>query len=183
MGDMPRRSFLQAALAVFPLTVIGQSSGPHAADSAVHVEAGADRFNEHLKLAGANLFACKVATRDTDGGLYIFEQTHLRKGGPPLHLHHAQEEWFYVIAGEYIAEVGKERFRLHPGDSLLAPREIPHAFARVGENAGKMIVAFEPAGQMEAFFHESAKLPDFPASPDLFRAHGMEVVGPPLSVE
>ena len=34
------------------------------------------------------------------------EQTSSKKGGPPRHLHHNEDEWFYVIEGEYITEIG-----------------------------------------------------------------------------
>lgn len=39
----------------------------------------------------------KVSTLDTNGGLFIIENTDELKGGPPRHFHHEQEEWFYVI--------------------------------------------------------------------------------------
>jgi hypothetical protein len=48
-----------------------------------------------------------------------------------------------------------------------------------------MLIAYQPAGEMEAFFLEMSRLTGMP-SPDeiqrIFRAHGMEVVGPPLKV-
>ena len=78
-----------------------------------------------------------------------------------------------------------ERFTLTPGDSLLAPRGIPHTYAHLGEGQGRMLIAYQPAGDMEAFFLEMSKLAGMP-SPDevqrIFRAHGMEVVGPALKV-
>jgi uncharacterized cupin superfamily protein len=43
-----------------------------------------------------------VLTRDSSGDLFIFEHTNHKKGGPPRHLHHNEDEWFYVIAGEYL---------------------------------------------------------------------------------
>jgi quercetin 2,3-dioxygenase len=85
------------------------------------------------------------------------EHTSSKKGGPPRHLHHNEDEWFYVIEGEYIAEIGSERVQLKPGDSILGPREIPHAWAFVGDTQGKMLIAFAPANQMEAFFRNNEK--------------------------
>jgi uncharacterized cupin superfamily protein len=70
-------------------------------------------------------------------------------------LHHNEDEWFYAIEGEYIVEVGSERFRLKSGDSILGPREVPHVWAFVGDTPGKMlIVSLAPANKMEAFFRE-----------------------------
>ncbi|MGE5193475.1 MAG: cupin domain-containing protein, partial [Deltaproteobacteria bacterium] len=57
------------------------------------------------------------------------ENTHTRKGGPPRHLHRNQDEWFYVLRGEYIIEIGSQRSSLSEGDSILGPRQIPHAYA------------------------------------------------------
>ena len=48
------------------------------------------------------------------------------------------------------------------------------------------MIVFQPAGDMEAFFRDIAKLKSLPPPEDfqkIFRAHGMEIVGPPLSVE
>src|SRR5205085_4580681 len=105
MRNMERRTFLEAA-AIFPLIALGQSSAPQRSDRVVRVEHGVDRFNQQRTIAGANQIAYKVSSRDTNGGLFLFEQVSLRKGGPPRHLHHGQEEWFYVMEGEYVFEVG-----------------------------------------------------------------------------
>jgi mannose-6-phosphate isomerase-like protein (cupin superfamily) len=92
------------------------------------------RFGEH-PIIGVCSTDFKVATQDTNGCLFIMEHTNRKKGGPHRHLHHTENEWFYAIEGEYIIEVGFERFRLKAGDSLLAPGEVPHVWAFVGEHA------------------------------------------------
>ena len=165
-----------------PVIALGQSSVPQRSAHIVRVEHGVDRFNQQRTIAGANQIAYKVSGQDTKGGLFIFEQMSLRKGGPPRHLHHQQEEWFYVMEGEYVFEVGQERMRLRPGDSLLAPRKVPHVWAYVGEAPGKILIGFQPAGKMETFFQEAAKIWDFAANEKLYRACEMEIVGPPLSL-
>lgn len=45
--------------------------------------------------------ADKLSSRDTQGQLYIFEHRNQSKGGPPRHVHFEQDEWFYVVKGEY----------------------------------------------------------------------------------
>ena len=100
------------------------------------------------------------------------------------HLHYGQEEWFYILEGAFLFEVGVERFHLQPGESLLAPRQVSHVWAFVGEGQGRILVAFLPAGKMEAFFREVTKANAMPPQdPGLWRAHGMELLGPPLLVE
>jgi mannose-6-phosphate isomerase-like protein (cupin superfamily) len=178
MKKMERRTFLQAA--ILPLIPLGQSSPPQRSPRVVRVADGADRFDKRRTIAGANQIMYKVAGQDTQGRLFLFEQVSLRKGGPPRHLHYSQEEWFYVMEGEYVFEVGQERMRLRPGDSLLAPRRVPHVWAYVGETPGKILIGFEPAGKMETFFQEAAKLSDFAADQKLYHACEMEIVGPPL---
>jgi mannose-6-phosphate isomerase-like protein (cupin superfamily) len=122
----------------------------------------------------------KVSTLDTNGGVFISEIIDGHKGGPSRHLHYEQDEWFCVI------EVGDERYRLGPGDSVLAPRMVPHVWAHVGKGTGKLIAAVQPAGKLEAFFDKLAMVKGAPSREEmqkLFRAHGMDLAGPALAID
>jgi mannose-6-phosphate isomerase-like protein (cupin superfamily) len=149
--------------------------------TAQHVPAGTDRFlGKKREVFASRVIDVKVSAQDTHGGLCVTEVIDVEKGGPARHLHHEQEEWFYVI------EVGEERYELGSGDSVLAPRKVAHVWAHVGDGTGRLIGALQPAGQIEAFFDELAKLGSSPEREELSRAfssHGMELVGPPLSIE
>lgn len=150
------------------------------------VPAGEDRLQKSRKVFGTMSIDCKVSGSETDGALFILENTNDSRGGPPRHLHHEQEEWFYVVEGEYVVEIGEVRHQLGPGDSILAPRKAPHVWAHVGEGTGRLLVAFRPAGDMESFFDAMSQVEGTPSREDLhglFRAHGMKVTGPPLEVE
>jgi quercetin 2,3-dioxygenase len=95
----------------------------------------------------------------------------------------AQDEWFCALEGEFVIEIGDERLHLSPGDSVLAPRQVPHVWAHVGSGRGRMLIVFSPAGQMEAFFREVTRADAMPPQdPALWRAHGMELLGPPLAL-
>ena len=154
---------------------------PAPAPSAVFVAANEDLFHEHRGL-GINTIDFKVVGQG-DSGPLIIEMTIWEKGGPARHLHLEQEEWFYAIEGDFIVEVGEEKFNLKPGDSLLAPRNVPHVWAFVGDSRGKLIIAFTPAGKMEGFFRETTKADAMPPQdPALWRAYDMQLVGPPLAV-
>jgi quercetin 2,3-dioxygenase len=145
------------------------------------VLANEDQFGEQRGL-GVSKITFKVTPKDSNGVLVIENSFH-QKGGPARHLHFNQDEWFYAVEGEFILEVGSEKIRLTPGDSVLAPRNIPHVWACSGNGHGKMMIAFMPAGQMEAFFREVTKANAMPPlDPGLWRAHGMELLGPPLQV-
>lgn len=91
------------------------------------VPARRDRFGQQRKVFGVMPFTVKLAASDTGGRLLIIEQDNAYPGGPPRHVHHAQEEWFYVVHGNYVIEVGGETHRVGPGDSVLAPRGVPHS--------------------------------------------------------
>ena len=148
----------------------------------LQVLSGEDQFGEHRGL-GVSKISFKVS-EPNNSDLFIYEHSFHAKGGPARHLHHEQDEWFYAVEGEFILEIGQERFELHPGDSVFAPRKIPHVWAHVGDTKGRMLIVFTPPGQMEAFFKEINKgnaMP--PQDPELWRSHGMELVGPPLSVD
>ncbi len=148
----------------------------------VHVAAGEDRFGEHRGL-GISVITFKVTPADVPDTL-IIENTFVNPGGPARHLHHFQDEWFYAVEGTFVVEVGDDRYTLNPGDSLLAPRKIPHVWAHIGDGTGRMLISFLPAGKMEAFFREVTKANAMPPeTPDVWRDHDMELMGPPLDVK
>jgi mannose-6-phosphate isomerase-like protein (cupin superfamily) len=188
---MNRRHFIKASLAALPFTLKAgaaetEPAQPGRPGPGFRVGANTDRFQEELLIMGGR-FDLKVSAKDTGGDLCIYDTTRQSKGGPALHLHHFQDEWFYVIRGEFIVRVGNETVRLQPGDSAFAPRRIPHAFAKISEPEGQMLVLFQPAGSMEDFFRQIAGYgPVIPKNQEvvlrqLYERHGMEVVGPPLT--
>ena len=155
--------------------------------AAHYVPAGRDRFRGQREIRFTKtVIDFKVSTLDTDGGLAVCEITSLQKGGPARHLHNEQDEWFYVVEGQYVIEVGEERYEPGPGDSVLAPRKVAHAWAYVGEGTRRLIAALQPAGEIEAFFDDLAMLSRTPEREELhgvFTSHGMELAGVPLSIE
>jgi quercetin dioxygenase-like cupin family protein len=188
ISQMKRRDFLSAALAAGPAAVVaaGDDSKPKRSDKAVRVAAGEDRYGEKIVLPGGSPNICKVSAKDTDGAMSVFESTLKQKGGPPAHVHDDQDEWFHVLEGEFDFQVGEDRFRLKVGDSVLAPRKVAHAWASLGNKPGKLLIVFQPAGKMEAFFRALGEQKERPARPvmeKLFLDHGMKIVGPPLKID
>lgn len=183
---MKRSLFLQLPLVASALIANAQNPPDKGrAKKGSKVEAGKDRFQEELLIMGGQ-FDCKVSAKDTNGDWCIYDTYRQEKGGPALHLHHSQDEWFYIIKGEFIVKIGEDMLHLKAGDSAFAPRKIPHAFAKTNEGEAQMLVLFQPAGSMEDFFKQMSKLGKTIAKDqehlvkDLWRTHGMEVVGPPL---
>ena len=182
---MKRRLFLQFPLVATALMAQSQTPANDRVKKGFKVAANKDRYEEELSIMGGR-FACKVSGKDTNGDLCIFDTLRQEKGGPARHLHYKQDEWFYVIKGEFIVNVGDDTFTLKAGDSAFAPRKIPHAFAKTSEGEAQMLVLFQPAGTMEDFFKQMSKLgPNIPKDQEkklkeLWHTHGMEIVGPPL---
>lgn len=151
---------------------------------AVKVGAGQDRFGAALQIAEWR-FDCKISGKDTAGAYCVFDTIRTAKGGPPLHVHHDQDEWFFVRDGEYVFKVGDETFYLKAGDSLLGPRKVPHAFASLTEKSAMMIL-FQPAGDMEQLFFDVSQLAKSrQPTPEDWRTlgswRGVDIIGPPLA--
>jgi quercetin dioxygenase-like cupin family protein len=108
---------------------------------------------------------------------------------PPLHVHHQDDESFYVVDGEVTVFADGDRIDLSAGDYALVPRGVPHSYLVRSERA-RLLVTFSPAG-FEEFFVEVG-MPgngsDPPAgavlpAPDEFARrlapYGCQIVGPP----
>jgi len=182
---MQRRLFLQIPLIAPALLADAQDEKNPKLKKGFRVEAGRDRYQEELLIMGGQ-FDCKVSSKDTNGELLIYDTIRQEKGGPALHLHHRQDEIFYVIKGEFIVQVGDDSFSLKSGDTAFAPRKVAHAFAKINDGEAQMLVMFQPAGSMEDFFRQMSKFgKEIPKNQEhtlkeLWRTHGMQVVGPPL---
>lgn len=136
-----------------------------------------------------SLMTIKAAGDDTAGAFTLIDQRAPAQFGPPLHIHHAEDEAFYVLEGGVRVVCGDRSFDAGPNSLVLLPRGIPHAFL-VGDQGAHLLQITSPAG-FEHFAHEvgepatSAELPP-PSAPDIPRLvaaaerHGVTIVGPPL---
>jgi quercetin dioxygenase-like cupin family protein len=70
----------------------------------------------------------KVSGEETNGEFAIIHEVSPPQGGPPLHVHHREDEAFYVLDGEYEVQFGDRTIPAVPGSFIFAPRDIPHAF-------------------------------------------------------
>jgi quercetin dioxygenase-like cupin family protein len=186
---MKRRNFVLTTLATAPLLAFAKikSITTVRTGKGFKVNSGEARFGTHYKMKGItqNTLDIKISGKDTENDLAVFEQTGLTpNGGPPLHTHLYQDEWCYVVEGEYLFQVGDEKYQMKAGDTIFLPRNIPHAFIQLTEK-GKAVVSYLPAGKMEEFFAVTDKWVSPPAKEEIAKAmadHGMQLVGPPLKV-
>jgi quercetin dioxygenase-like cupin family protein len=87
----------------------------------------------------------KVTAADTGGQMTIVEVTEHPGAEAPLHVHHRDDEGFWILEGEVTFEVGDETIEANAGDYVFGPRDIPHRFT-VGERGCRMLFIMVPGG-------------------------------------
>lgn len=126
----------------------------------------------------------KVTGEDTDGALDFFVVEVAPRNGPPLHVHHTQEEAIYVLKGRYKIRVGDEIFHCEEGGFAYLPAKLPHAFLNLSDEEGEIIVVYTPGGGHH-FYEELGPAArsgaDRGTLPAIFAKHDMTLLGPPLS--
>lgn len=94
---------------------------------------------------------------DTGGAFCLLEVSLAPRIGVPRHTHTREDESYYVISGELEVTVRGEIFVLKAGDSLMAPRNIPHEIRNSGDVENHYLLVFSPSGFEE--FIMAAALP------------------------
>ena len=118
-----------------------------------------------------------VATRDQTGGsIGLFRQTIAPKSGPPTHIHQTEDEFFYVVKGEFKLKLG-DRLVSAPA-VMFVPRGTAHTFQNVGTEPGVILVGVTPGG-FEKMFEERQGM-DAETLRALVKKYNMDVVGPPI---
>lgn len=129
----------------------------------------------------------KVTGEDTGGAFDYFIVEVAPHGGPPLHVHHKQEETIHILKGQYKVRLGEETFRIAEGDFAYLPSNVPHAFLNLTDQPGEIIVVYTPGGGHK-FYEEFGPLarngpPDPKVLGPLFEKYDMTLLGPPLSLD
>lgn len=136
-----------------------------------------------------HLVHVQVDAEASTGRLALLDERGRRGDMPPLHVHHRDDETFYVLDGEVSLFAAGRQLTLGAGQAAFAPREIPHAY-RVESEEARWIVITTPAG-FESFVRRVAEpapadeLPEAgrPVDPALLAQAaadvGIEILGPP----
>lgn len=133
-----------------------------------------------------NELVIKISSRDTGGAFAVFEGRTQPLGGPPLHRHRDQDEWWYIIEGEYRFEVDGQEIYAAAGATVFAPRGSCHTFQNVGPAPGRTVTTVVPGG-IDLFFEEVETVAPRGTAPDpaklapVFQKYGQELLGPPLA--
>ena len=132
----------------------------------------------------------KISGEDTGGQFGLVEIVVRAGEGSPWHVHPEEDEWFYVLDGEFTFHVGDAELTLSAGGFAFGPKGTPHTFI-AGPAGGRALVGFQPF-HFEGFLREVGEPavervlpPPLAAPPDMARLlpigakHGMEILGPP----
>ena len=127
----------------------------------------------------------KVTGDDTGGKFDYFIVEVAPKGGPPLHVHHRQEETIHVLRGDYKVRIGDDVFYCREGGFAYLPSGIPHTFLNLTDDPGEIIVIYVPGGGHK-FYEEFGPISrngalDPKIIGALFAKYDMTLLGPPLS--
>jgi mannose-6-phosphate isomerase-like protein (cupin superfamily) len=120
-----------------------------------------------------------LATREQTGGSFgVWRYNSTIPGGPPLHIHRAEDEFFYVLSGEFDFQLGDCVKRAPAGSFVFIPKDVVHTYRHVGPEPGVLLGTVHPGG-FEGLFQGLPRA-DEATVRALFKKHSMEVVGPPL---
>ncbi|MBH8563070.1 quercetin 2,3-dioxygenase [Nostoc sp. CENA67] len=98
-------------------------------------------------------YTFKAVSEDTGGAYSTFEFYIPSGHGSPPHIHHREDETFYILEGELLFQVGDQKIVLSAGSFVHAPKGIPHSFTNVGTTPARTFTTAIPAG-LENFFEE-----------------------------
>ena len=111
------------------------------------------------------LGSIRLSGEDT-GGVYCLLDLRVAPGkGVPRHTHTREDEAIFVLSGELEASVGDELFTLRAGETLIAPRNIPHQLRNSGNVANHYLIMFSPSGFEEFLRATSDPAPDNAVAP------------------
>jgi quercetin dioxygenase-like cupin family protein len=121
-------------------------------------------------------FTVKVADADSEGRFSLVEAVAFRSTEPPLHIHHIEDEAWYVLDGKMTFYVGDEVLEASGGGFVFAPRGIPHTFT-VDVEPTRVLVFASPAS-FERFALELGQRATSDVPPPGLTVPGPDVLGP-----
>lgn len=103
-----------------------------------------------------DLYTVKDGGKETGGAFALIEVLVPPQSGPPPHLHHREDEAFYVVEGEFEVHIDEQRLTAGPGSWVQMAKGSLHHFKNVGPTPAKMLILATPAG-LDQFFLEAVR--------------------------
>lgn len=100
---------------------------------------------------GGGVYRIVATAAETGNTHFAFEASEPPGGGPPLHIHRGEDEYFHVLEGTMTFYVGGRVFTVPEGGSAFAPRGVPHCFRNCSNTHARVLIVFTP-GDIEGFF-------------------------------
>jgi quercetin dioxygenase-like cupin family protein len=100
---------------------------------------------------GGGTYRIVTTARETTGRHFAFEAAEPPGGGPPLHTHAVDDEYFVVLDGEFRFSIDGCVTTVTAGGSAFVPHGVPHCFKNCTTRDARMLIVFTP-GQIEGFF-------------------------------
>jgi mannose-6-phosphate isomerase-like protein (cupin superfamily) len=120
----------------------------------------------HLPEPGQVTDRFMIDGSDTDQRFALVEHVFAPRAlAAPVHRHHLEDEFSYVLTGRIGAVLGDDEVVAEPGDLLFKPRGQWHTFWNAGDEPATLLELISPAG-LEQFFRWLSALDEFPA-PDV----------------
>ncbi len=118
---------------------------------------------------------------ETDAFSFIEYRAAAGVPGPPMHVHHANEEAFYILDGQVDFTLNGITSRLEPGSFVLVPRDAAHTFANVGTGPARWVGVFAPGRYLGLVEGLGAVIPpdgppDFAAVAEVFARYDSEII-------
>ncbi len=114
------------------------------------------------------LLTVRATAEQTGGAFSLMEEVMPKGTEPPPHVHHREDEAFYLLDGALTVRVGDEKFSAGPGSFVFCPRDVPHLLT-VESDVARMLVLCSPGG-LDGMFVElgepaASRTPPPPAGP------------------
>lgn len=135
-----------------------------------------------IRIFGGVEFTVKVRSEESGGAFTLLDNTNPVGTFLPPHIHHNEDETFYILEGEFEFYVNDQVLRAGPGATVFAPRNIPHAFKVVSSVPGRTLVMASPGGFehcMEALSELPLDPPDMAQVVEVCASYGIEFLPPP----
>ena len=99
-----------------------------------------------------DLYTFKVTGTQTNGAFTVMDQVIQPQNGPPPHIHHREDEAFYVLEGRFSFLFGDKTDVFEAGSFVYIPKGTVHTFKNIDAQQGRLLVTVTPAG-LEEFFY------------------------------
>ena len=126
---------------------------------------------EHSVWYNGSLMTFLATSEDTHGQFALIEAVARKGNVPPPHIHHREDEIFYVVEGEIVVSVGDRTIMGKAGTMVFLPRDVPHSFTIESEQS-RMLILLTPAGLEEWFKEFSVPAPAMTLPPAEEPAYG-----------